>query len=81
VATDDGQVTYYKDIYDYEGNINLGIEGKANQIVKPPKDVDTPVQAQTSSRRDDPRISAYEKAASSKSSSNPEWAKSIFGVN
>jgi L,D-transpeptidase YcbB len=78
VAADDGQVTYYKDIYEYEGNINLGIEGKANQIVKPPKEVDTPIQ---SARRDDPRISAYEKAASSKSSSNPEWAKSLFGVN
>jgi L,D-transpeptidase YcbB len=78
VAADDGQVTYYKDIYEYEGNINLGIEGKANQIVKPPKEVDTPIQ---SARRDDPRISAYEKAASSKGSSNPEWAKSLFGVN
>jgi L,D-transpeptidase YcbB len=84
VAADDGQVTYYKDIYEYEGNINLGIEGKANQIVKPPKDVDTPIEGQTqarSSRRDDPRISAYEKATSSKGSSNPEWAKSLFGFN
>jgi L,D-transpeptidase YcbB len=82
VAADDGQVTYYKDIYDYEGNINLGIEGKANQIVKPPKEVDTPIQEQArSSRRDDPRVSAYEKATSSKSPSNPEWAKSLFGVN
>jgi L,D-transpeptidase YcbB len=78
VAAADGQVTYYKDIYEYEGSINLGIEGKANQIVKPPKDADTPIQ---SVRRDDPRISAYEKAASSKSSASPEWAKSLFGVN
>ncbi len=78
VAGDNGQMTYYKDIYDYEGNINLGIEGKANQIVKPPKDPETPIQ---SVRRDDPRITAFEKAASSKSSSNPEWAKSLFGLN
>jgi L,D-transpeptidase YcbB len=78
VAADDGQVTYYKDIYEYEGNINLGIEGKANQIVKPPKEIDSPIQ---SVRRDDPRISAYEKAAATKSSSNPEWAKSLFGLN
>jgi L,D-transpeptidase YcbB len=78
VAGENGQLTYYKDIYDYEGNINLGIEGKANQIVKPPKEVDTPIQ---SVRRDDPRVTAYEKAASTKSSSNPEWAKSLFGFN
>jgi L,D-transpeptidase YcbB len=78
VAAEDGRMAYFKDIYEYEGNINLGIEGKANQIVKPPKEVDTPIQ---SVRRDDPRITAYEKAASTKSSSNPEWAKSLFGFN
>jgi L,D-transpeptidase YcbB len=76
-AAEDGQITYYKDIYEYEGNINLGIEGKANQIVKPPKEVDTPIQAV---RRDDPRISAYERAAS-KGSGNPDWARSLFGMN
>ena len=76
-AADDGQITYYKDIYEYEGNINLGIEGKASQIVKPPKDVDTPIQAV---RRDDPRISAYERAAS-KGSGSPDWARTLFGRN
>ena len=70
-------MTYFKDIYEYEGNINLGIEGKANQIVKPPKEVDTPIQ---SVRRDDPRVSSYEKAAS-KSAPSPAWAKNLFGMN
>jgi L,D-transpeptidase YcbB len=77
VAADDGQVTYLKDIYEYEGNINLGIEGKASQIIKPPKEVDTPIQAV---RLDDPRVTKSEQAVA-KVSSSPAWAKALFGSN
>jgi L,D-transpeptidase YcbB len=75
-AAADGTVTYLKDIYDYEGNINLGIDGKANQIVKPPKDEDTPIRAV---KLDDPRVSRSEQAVAK--STSPDWAKSLFGMN
>jgi L,D-transpeptidase YcbB len=76
-AADDGQITYYRDIYEYEGNINLGIEGKASQIVKPPKEVDEPVRGV---RLDDPRVSRSEQAAA-KTAGMPSWAKALFGSN
>ncbi len=67
-ANDAGEIQYFNDVYGYETNINLGLEGKAHQIVKRKEDQPAPVRAAVVSRVLQTRPSPVDK----------DWMKTIF---
>ena len=66
-ANDAGEIQYFNDVYGYETNIHLGLEGKAHMIVKRKEDLG-PVRAEVVGRMVETKPSPV----------NKEWMKTIF---
>ena len=66
-ANDAGEIQYFNDVYGYETNIHLGLEGKAHTIVKRKEDLG-PVRAEVVGRMVETKPFPV----------NKEWMKTIF---
>ena len=66
-ANDAGEMQYFNDVYGYETNIHLGLEGKSHLIAKRKEDLG-PVRAEVVGRMIETRATPV----------NREWMKSVF---
>jgi L,D-transpeptidase YcbB len=69
-ANDAGEIQYFNDVYGYETNIHLGLEGKSHMIVKRKEELG-PVRAEVVGRMVETRATP----------ANKEWMKTIFQAN
>jgi L,D-transpeptidase YcbB len=73
-ANDAGEVQYFNDVYDYEANIHLGLEGRTHLIARKKEDVAPP------SRGGAP-FGRMVETRSSSAPANREWMNKIFNNN
>ncbi len=71
-ANDAGQMQYFRDVYDYETNIHLGLEGKTHLIAKKKEDNLGAIRAEVVGSLIETRPS---------SPANRDWMKTIFNTN
>lgn len=79
IVDDNGKTTFYDDIYDYEKLIQMGLDGKADQIVKPKKNLSADLNRITASAAP-PQEDSYSQSYGYQSGGRPpRWMREVWG--
>lgn len=80
---DDGETTFYSDIYGFEKLVKLGMAGKAHLIVKPEKNLDDDLERITGIRRKPNQETSYWFSSQGGNSSGraERWKRRVWGTD
>lgn len=79
IVDDNGKTTFYDDVYHYEKLIQMGLDGKADQIVKPKKNLSADLNRITASAAP-PQEDSYSQGYGYQSGGRPpRWMREVWG--